>query len=466
MSLRSRLVLVLLTLSAVGLAVFGVGTYQAFADAELDRVDDDLRASVDLVAQELAALLRFGGTASGPSAADVPLVVAPGTFAELRDFDGRAIATMQVARGGARPDLSAIGRDGVDGITTVGSYSGDVTWRVVSEPTVSGGSLVVAAPMAAMQRSLDRLLAIEATAAVIVLLLLGAGAWSVLRTALRPLEQIADAAASIDSQQLGRRVPTAAGGTEVAQLARSINGMLDELEGAFAAREASEARLRRFLADASHELRTPLTSIQGFAELFRLDDGRRHVELPLVMRRIEHESHRMGALVEDLLLLARLDETRAPERVEVDLAALAADACGDAVAGVPDRPVDLDAPDALTVVGDPDHLRQALGNLLSNAVRHTPAGTPVEVLVTRQAGAPAVVVRDHGPGIDAAALGHVFDRFWQADPARVGPGAGLGLSIVQAIAAEHGGEIGVHNAEDGGAVFTLRLPTEPAGVGR
>jgi len=239
--------------------------------------------------------------------------------------------------------------------------------------------------------------------------------------------------------------------------------MLGGIESAFAERDRTEHRLRQFLADASHELRTPLTSIQGFAELFRLGTGSAGgaapaVDLPVIMRRIEEESARMKTLVEDLLLLARLDQTRPIERVPVDLAVLAADACSDAVAAAPDRPVALDAPGPIEILGDRDHLRQAIANLVTNALRHTPPGTPIEVSARVDDGVAVVAVRDHGPGLDAEALAHVFDRFWQADQARVGTGAGLGLAIVAGIAAEHAGDATAANAPGGGALFTLRLP--------
>jgi two-component system, OmpR family, sensor kinase len=166
----------------------------------------------------------------------------------------------------------------------------------------------------------------------------------------------------------------------------------------------------------------------------------------------------MKVLVEDLLLLARLDETRPVERQPVDLAVLAADACTDAVATDPERRVTLDAPSPVVVDGDQDHLRQAIANLLSNALAHTPPRTPVEVAARRDNGMATVTVRDHGDGLDDDALRHVFDRFWRADQARVGSGSGLGLSIVAAIAHEHGGSVGVSNAEGGGARFVLSLP--------
>jgi two-component system OmpR family sensor kinase len=257
---------------------------------------------------------------------------------------------------------------------------------------------------------------------------------------------------------LSQRVASGGGPGEVNQLGLALNTMLDEIEAAFAERDATEQRLRQFLADASHELRTPLTSIQGFAELFRIGADQEHIDLPTILRRIEQESARMRVLVEDLLLLARLDQTRPIERAPVDLAVLAADACSDAVAAAPDRQVTLDAPEPVVVLGDQAHLRQAIGNLVSNALRHTPEGTPIEVSARLNDGEADVVVRDHGRGLGDEALRHAFDRFWQADKARVGTGAGLGLSIVAGVAAEHGGQATVANDPRGGAVFTIRLP--------
>ena len=225
------------------------------------------------------------------------------------------------------------------------------------------------------------------------------------------------------------------------------------------------SKLRQFLADASHELRTPLTSIQGFAELFRLGQDRpepaQDIDLPVILRRIEEESARMKTLVEDLLMLARLDETREIESAPVDLAVLAADACTDAVAAAPDRAVTLDAPDPVVIKGDRDQLRQAIANLVTNAIKHTPDGSPIDVGAHVAGDRAVVTVRDHGPGIVGEDAERVFDRFWRADESRVGNGAGLGLSIVAAIATAHGGEASVENvpaADGGGARFTLRLP--------
>lgn len=470
MSLRARLVAALTALLAVGMLVYGVGTYRAFARAELDRLDDDLEAAVPLVTRELVGEARERGgpvapgdglgpgMGPGQGRGRSPVIVAPGTFGQLIGPGGAVLASVQVADSTARPDLTRLDLGGGDGLVTVPSEDGDGSWRV-STTELGGFTVVVAVPLSAISRALARLVLIEAVAGVALLALLAVGAWAILRSELRPLERMAETARSITAGSLDQRVDgPEARDTEVGQLAAALNGMLDDLERSFQEREATEAKLRRFLADASHELRTPLTSIQGFAELFRLGPESEHVDLPTIMRRIEEESGRMRRLVEDLLMLARLDETHPAERRPVDLAVLAADACSDAVAMEPGRPVRLDAPEPVPVVGDPAHLRQAVGNLVVNALTHTPPGAPVEVSAVARDGHARLTVRDHGPGLDPAALERVFDRFWQADPSRRGEGTGLGLSIVEAVAVEHGGHADVRNVDGGGAAFTIEIP--------
>jgi two-component system OmpR family sensor kinase len=325
-------------------------------------------------------------------------------------------------------------------------------------PAAPGYTSVVAAPTTDVTGSLHRLLFLEVSGGAILLAVLCAGAWLILARGLRPLEAMATTAGEITAGDLTRRVAPSGGPSEVGQLGLALNTMLDDIEAAFAERDATERRLRQFLADASHELRTPLTSIKGFAELFRLDRDHDPVDLPTILRRVEQEADRMSVLVDDLLLLAHLDETRPIERQPVDLAVLAADACTDAVAAAPDRKVTLDAPQPAVVAGDESHLRQAIANLVTNAVRHTPAGTPIEVGAHLDGGTVTVSVRDHGAGLTDDALAHVFDRFWQADGARAGDGAGLGLSIVAGIASEHGGAAKAANAAGGGALFTIAVP--------
>jgi two-component system OmpR family sensor kinase len=284
----------------------------------------------------------------------------------------------------------------------------------------------------------------------------------VVRLGLRPLDRMGDTAGAIAGGDLSRRVSPATERTEVGRLGLALNAMLGQIEKAFAERQASESRLRQFLADASHELRTPLASIRGYAELFRIGAAREPADTEKAMGRIEDESARMGALVENLLTLARLDQVPEVARNPVDLVDLARDAADDARAIAPERDIGLiGEQDAVTVLGDQSQLRQVLGNLVRNALMHTPGGTPIELSVRRGPAGDAVVeVRDHGPGLPTDDTYALFERFWRADPGRERGrgGAGLGLSIVAAIVDAHGGRVAAANAPGGGASFTITLP--------
>jgi two-component system OmpR family sensor kinase len=477
MTLRLRLVLGLVVLVTAGLAVFGVVTYSLYAHSQYEHLDDQVRRSSVFVTRMLTDNAGLTspqrGDHGGPPRGDGgpegggggPPPAGPlDTYGQLRDGSGKVIQTVQLSSTTTTPRLPASLQvtAGQSRFFTTGSATGSGSWRVYVTPTVTppGYTAIIASPLGDVSRQLDRLIFFEVSAGGALLVIVFVGGWLILRSGLRPLERMAGTAGSIAAGDLSQRVTPAGGVSEVGQLGLALNTMLDEIEAAFAERDATEQRLRQFLADASHELRTPLTSIQGFAELFRIGADQQHVDLPTILRRIEDEAARMKVLVEDLLLLARLDETRPIERQPVDLAVLAADACSDAVAAAPDRRVTLDAPEPVVVPGDEVHLRQAVANLVANAVRHTPAGTPIEVAARLRDGMGTVRVRDHGPGLDSEALTHVFDRFWQGNKGRSGSGAGLGLTIVAGIAAEHGGSALAVNAADngGGAVFELRLP--------
>ena len=304
------------------------------------------------------------------------------------------------------------------------------------------------------------------------MLLAGVG-YLVVRRSLRPLEEVESTAAAIAAGDLSRRVPESDARTEVGRLSGAFNAMVDQIETAFRAREASESaartsedRMRRFVADASHELRTPLTSIRGFAELYRQGAVRETAELDRMMRRVEDEASRMGLLVEDLLLLARLDQQRPLRQEPVDLLEVVSDAAHDARVLAPDRQIDLDVSgdEAPVVLGDDARLRQVVTNLVSNALTHTPAGTPVALTLQtgrRPAGDRGhghgrgwvrVGVHDQGPGLSDEDRERVFERFYRADTSRTraAGGSGLGLSIVAALVAAHGGVVTVES-EPGGA---------------
>lgn len=364
----------------------------------------------------------------------------------------------------------------------VDSTEGDGQWRVLALTLNDGSrSVMIAHPLAGVQQTVQRLVGVQVAIGIILLVLLAGVGSYVVRRSLRGLEDVEHTAVAIAGGDLSQRVPERDPRTEVGRLSGALNEMLHQIETAFAQRTASEAaarhsedsarrsedRMRRFVADASHELRTPLTSIRGFAELARQRGGELE---PDEMRRIEEEAKRMGVLVDDLLLLARLDQQRPLAQAPVDLLALAGDAVRDAKAVQPDRPVGLEVlagSEAPVVTGDEARLRQVLGNLLSNALHHTPPTAPITVAVGTADGAAVIHVRDTGPGLTDEQKSRVFERFYRADTARTrkstanrtgAGGSGLGLSIVAALVAAHHGTVDVTDTLAGGATFTIRLP--------
>ena len=329
-------------------------------------------------------------------------------------------------------------------------------WRVASVRHRFGYRLVGAnlADTTATLRRMSSVLVI-ATLAVLATLV-AAGVW-VLRQGVRPLDAMTGTAGAIAAGDLSERVADTDPRTEAGRLGAALNTMLGRIEAAFSARAAAEQRLRRFVADASHELRTPLTTIRGYAELYRSGALGTRSDLDDAMRRVEGEAVRMGVLVDDMLLLARLDQGRPLEREPVRLDVVAADAAADARAVDPSRAITVDA-EEVTVAGDDARLRQVVGNLVGNAVRHTPAGTPIAVTVRAAGDVARVSVADEGQGMDAETASRVFERFYRADPARSTGGSGLGLSIVAAVVAAHGGTVSVETAPGAGATFVVSLP--------
>jgi two-component system OmpR family sensor kinase len=449
-----------LAITVVGLAAGGAGIYRALSDYLNDRLDSQLKASLQPVYNELAAGQQFGrrfptGRSFIPSE----------TFGELRLRGGRSLQYRE--SGQPRPDLPQAPVAEYE-FSTVGSVGdSDVRWRVLATPGGDDSTLYVAFPTTELEQTLRRLVGIEMVAASAVLLFLALLSLAVVRLGLLPLERIASTAGDIAGGDLSRRVEPAEPDTEIGRLGLALNAMLAQIETAFAERAASEDRLRRFVADASHELRTPLTAIRGYAELFRRGAAERPEDLARAMRRIEDEATRMSVLVEDLLLLARLDQGRPLERTPVDLVAVAGDALADLSAIAPDRPVTFDHPDTLVVSGDEARIRQVAGNLLANARIHTPEGTPIHVRVRSSDGQAVLEVADEGPGLPPGDEGRVFERFYRADAARArtadNQGTGLGLSIVAAIVAAHGGSVQAGSPPSGrGAYFMVALPLTSA----
>jgi two-component system OmpR family sensor kinase len=479
-SLRARLIAGLLALAAVGLLVLAGVTYAEQRRFLYERVDQQARAA------PFAVAVALSGNGFAPRDGDEPSQAGrgverpppgggpgaqppPGTYGQRRAPDGTVeddiVLLYSDEKVDAHPALPATVPVGK--LFTVDGTQGDTTrYRVYAVHDRTGGTVVAAVPLREVDRTLNQLLLVMGLVVVGVLAILGAVAWTVVRIGLLPLDRMGHTAGAIAGGDLSHRVEANDPRTEVGRLGIALNAMLDRLELAFSEREASEERLRRFLADASHELRTPLASIRGYAELFRLGAAKEPEDTAKAMRRIEEEAQRMGVLVEDLLMLARLDEVPEGERAPVDLAALAGDAVDDARATAPDRDIDLETDGAVTVSGEPDRLRQVLANLLRNALVHTPPGTPIEVHVTHEGDRARLEVRDHGPGLPTDQPEHLFERFWRAEGGRERGrgGAGLGLAIVAAIVDGHGGHVSAGNAPDGGARFIVTLPTAGARV--
>jgi two-component system, OmpR family, sensor kinase len=480
MSLRTRLLLALLGVVAVGMIVAGGMTWTSLRSFLMERVDQQLRDARVPVTMSLASGVssnQLPFAPGGPDQSNLP----PGTYGQLRDGSGAILNTISFTYGQSDqptpvlPDplpggdaQAGSGPGGGGAVFTAKSTDGPATgFRVlVARVPNLDRALIVAIPLTETRQTLGRLLGVEAFVSLAVLVVLAVAAWFIVKRDLRPLEAMAVTADSIAAGDLSRRVEPAEPRTEVGRLGLSLNTMLARIEEAFAERAATEEKLRRFLADASHELRTPLTSIRGYAEVFERGAKDDPEDLELAMRRIEEESRRMGVLVEELLLLARLGESREPERQPVDLARVVDDAVCDARAAAPERAIELDAAPDLQVIGDDAQLRQVVANLLGNALRHTPDAAPVRVRLAVDGNTATLEVADDGPGLEPDVAAKVFEPFYRADASRTREtgGAGLGLAIVEAIVEAHGGRVALRTAPDAGATFTVRLPLSSSQV--
>lgn len=342
---------------------------------------------------------------------------------------------------------------------TVDAVDGSATYRVV---TTRLGEVVTVTgvPLDDVEDTIGRLIVVEVIGSLVILAALATVAWWMLRLGIRPVQEMTESALRISNGELDERVPETSPGTETGDLAIALNRMLGTINAALVQQASSEERLRRFVADASHELRTPVTTIQGYAELYRhggLDD---RDALDDAMRRTRDEAARMGRLVDDMLTLAKLDQERPLDRRTVDLTALARDAVDDARAVAPDRDVTLDAGAETLVEADEDRVRQAVANVLGNALVHTAAGVAVEVAVRSNGDRAVLSVRDHGDGMPDEAADRATERFYRADPARARRrgGSGLGLSIVDAAVRAHGGTVSVDSVVGEGTTVTIELP--------
>ena len=466
-SLRTRLLAASLALVAFGLLVADVAMYRAMKASLYGRVDDQLRGATSTLQRNIVLAANEVVVSSVEQLA----ALVPGVFVQVRQ-PGRVVQTT-VQRAGdtfaapALPPALDVGRV----YTVPSTASGEAGYRVVAS-NVGVAEIIVGIPLDDASATLERLVLVEAVVSAVVLgLAAGLGFWLV-RLGLRPLADIEATAATITAGDTSGRVPMVDGttSTEVGRLGAALNTMLDSLDAALGTALASEERMRRFVADASHELRTPVAAVRAYAELYRRGADSRPEDLARLLARIESETERMGGLVDDLLLLTRLDEGRALRCDVVDVGAVAAEAVAAARAVDPERPLALSVKGSVEVRGDQDRLRQVIDNLLANVRAHTPerAAASVEVFVDAGAGGGAggapgravVEVADSGPGVSPEDAGRVFERFYRADPARArdSGGSGLGLSLVAAIVGAHGGTASVRSPFSGGAVFRIELP--------
>lgn len=478
--LRITIVLVLLTLVTGALLASGLVATTIMRGYLVDRVDSQLVKFAPGQARRPVGLIDRPGPGGNFKPPPSPFLV--------QYFGPTGAYLGQLERGESTdppPDLPTLTSEQIAVLTepfTVKATSGGTRWRVLVVPSlVDDNSVVISQSLADMDQTIQKLVGVQIAAGVILLVLLAGVGTYVVRRSLRGLEDVEHTAVAIAGGDLSRRVPQRDPRTEVGRLSLALNQMLGQIEGAFAQRTASEfaarrsedaarrseenarqseERMRRFIADASHELRTPLTSIRGFAELTRQKGAAAD---PATMKRIEDEAKRMGLLVDDLLLLARLDQQRPLQHQPVDLLTLAGDSVHDVQAVQPGRQVKLQIlqdSGAPVVSGDEARLRQVLGNLVSNALHHTPVDAPITISVGTRDGEAIVEVADTGPGLSNEQKARVFERFYRADSARtrVTGGSGLGLSIVAALVAAHSGKVTVTDTPGHGATFTVHLP--------
>ncbi|GAB2785712.1 sensor histidine kinase [Streptomyces daliensis] len=450
-SLRGRLLIALLALAATVLLALDTVVYSALRGYLVDRTDTALRGVRTRVVKQVQRGLP-PAQGLGP---DARMLGTSEYFIEIRRPDGTVTPLVKGLRNpeDPPPELPAPLRRAAHAPVTVPALDGGgPEYRLLAHPLPGRrGTLVIAVPLTSVDGTLSRLLLIETAATAGGLALLGgAGLW-VVRRGLRPLESMARDADAIAAGQSARRVRPADEASEVGRLGLALNTMLD-------GQEATQRRLRQFVADASHELRTPVTVILGYADLHHqgalADAGQRGK----AMDGITGEALRMRGLVDDLLLLARLDTARAPERAPVDLGEVARAAVTAARAVDPGRPLGLEAAPGTVAEGDGEHLRRVVDNLLANVRVHTPADTGARVRVGRRDGWAVLEVADDGPGIPAESMPKVFDRFYRADRSRSGDGSGLGLAIVAAVAAAHGGRVAVNSVPGQGTSVSVRVP--------
>lgn len=450
MTLRARL-LAAAVLLIVSLAVSGLLIIRTVENSELNQIDDQLRATVPIA-------LGIGRNPQPPSSIPPRFIrtdsLTDRYLAVVVDGHRTTLASPQQAKG-AEPNTPARVATSINSAdpTTVGSIHRSGRWRAILLKTPNGNEELVAVYMGSVDATASQLrAAVLAAGGLMALILTAAGFW-IERLGLRPITRMKTVAEAIIAGDRKRRVTPAASAGEAADLAVALNSMLDQ-------QNEIEGRLRQFVADASHELRTPTAVISGVAQLWRQGELRQGQELEDAMRRIGQESTRMRALVEELLLLARLDEGMPLQNESVDLGDVVTEVLEAATSTHPTRSVRTEIVGDVTVHGEPGALRRVAGNLITNSLIHTPATSSVTVRLARNDYTAILEVSDGGPGMDPSEAAHAFDRFWRGETSRTRTGSGLGLSIARAIVEAHGGAIDLDTSADRGTTVTVTLPLE------
>jgi two-component system OmpR family sensor kinase len=467
-SLRNRLTIGVLVLSAIGFVGAGVGSQALLQNYLIHQVDEQLLSVVAGTADRLdqAGIARDDDDSPQTARAATPLNRVPTSisvtvldpFGNLIGGIGGDLNSNQVTdyvRGLLPGQVAAFGSKPF----TIEAPGADFRVATTVLPS-SLGSVIVAQSLNEFDKTTRQIGVVFLIIGGFVLLFIAFASRQVIKVSMKPLEKMQVTAGQIAAGDLSARLENFEPDTEVGRLSTSLNQMLSRIEESFAARTESEEKLRRFVADASHELRTPLTSIRGFAELHRqgaVPDGEKTREL---IARIEKESMRMGSLVEDLLMLARMDQSPELVMTDVDLSTLIKEAVSSAHAAGPDHPITSDIAHDVRTVGDADKIYQVVTNLLANARAHTPVGTAIHVATYSTADGSFVTVADKGPGLSAQDQAHIFERFYRVDTSRQrssNDGSGLGLSIVDEVMKAHGGTVSVVSEPGKGATFTLHF---------
>jgi two-component system OmpR family sensor kinase len=477
--LKNRLVLGVVVLGALGITGSDLAAQTAFRTFLIAQVDVQLET---ISTTSGIRLDRAGITSKRTESSDEneplfqpyePIRDVPSEISvSLLDQDGVVMGTLGGAQSPQQVQnvisgltVAELIRKGEIPFTIEGSDRNRSEYRVLARVLPGEiGSVITAISLDGVERSINQLRFLFFAVGLIVLFFLAFIARRIIGISLKPLTEVEATAEAFAKGDYTARLPEARGDTEVGRLTWALNQMLSRIEESFEVRKASEDKLRRFVADASHELRTPLTAIRGFAELHRQGAIKGEAKTGELVRRIEQESIRMSALVEDLLLLARLDQSREMERNPVDLKTLINEAIASARAAGPNHPIELESPPSdIFVLGDSMRIHQVLSNLLANARTHTPIGTQIRVKLKEEESGVSIEVSDNGPGLSKEDQGRIFERFYRADPSRVrnsGEGTGLGLSIVDAVMRAHGGTVNVTSELGHGATFKLFFPIQ------